>query len=87
VTPFVLTYLLRTRLPAEAPKRPAYTLADSPFLEQITISDMPVLNLPQFEGVEPINNLNRLQAQFVFSEALYRSDVFDQLKTKTLRSL
>jgi hypothetical protein len=70
----------------DMPTRPVYSLPDLPDIADITIPDMPGLSLPQFEGVEPVNDLNPLQAQFVYSEAPYRSDIFDQIRAKLLQS-
>lgn len=70
----------------DLPIRPSYTLPELGALSDIVVPEMPTVDLPQFDGVEPINDLDPLQAELIYEEATYQSDVFDVMRAKLIQA-
>lgn len=64
------------------PSKPTYTLPSVPVFNSVTVPSPPSLNLPEFEGTFPIDDLITPTNTFNFTEDMYGSDLLTAIKGK-----
>ena len=64
------------------PTPPSYTLPDAPVIEDLVIPPLPSLNIPDFEGTLPIDDIDPPCSIFEYSEAMYESTLKDLVESK-----
>ena len=71
----------------DIPAAPSVSLPSLPVLEGIIFPDVLSIEVPQFTGISPSDDLIAPTAQFQYFEAAYESTLLDPLKAKLLADL